>query len=465
MEKKRMPLKERNILVSQKQKRDLYLESQQKKRAHIVDSHRVLFDSFSSPDLINLESNQESILDSPTQNDEQNSFRKRKEKRFQLRDFYRQQLCTPEWMTEVPDDLSHEWYVLARPEGSRCLVAASRGGTVSRHMDGRIIQSFVSQLPAGGLVGQKSESTTLLDCIYCDINRCYYVIDVMCWKDYLLYDCTAEFRFYWIQSKFQEICNGDSMSCSDNIRFQLVPYFESNHDGLSLAANIAHLNVDKSYIPDGLLFYHKKAHYALGLSPLVLFWKDERTSRYAAVGGEGVAMDGQATTVHIALQLTFLKQNPMTESVTLTETDSMTYGETDDTLSDLQATDACGDIDGNGDGVVDVSENGDGRAQLMTMDGVSLFQMSSVDKTKMNLAEGDIVRCSCNCNCSYSSSTNSFISHDGNNNMFESDLLSSLEVVPLKKCSDRKALPDPWSKISFSLRLTLCPITFDMLIR
>eukprot|EP01036_Dinobryon_divergens_P046950 gene46950-62852_t len=221
-----MPLKERNILVSQKQKRYLYLESQQKKRAHIVDSHRVLFDSFSSPDLINLESNQESILDSPTQNDEQNSFRKRKEKRFQLRDFYRQQLCTPEWMTEVPDDLSHEWYVLARPEGSRCLVAASRGGTVSRHMDGRIIQSFVSQLPAG------------------------------------------EFRFYWIQSKFQEICNGDSMSCSDNIRFQLVPYFESNHDGLSLAANIAHLNVDKSYIPDGLLFYHKKAHYALGLSPL-----------------------------------------------------------------------------------------------------------------------------------------------------------------------------------------------------
>ena len=34
---------------------------------------------------------------------------------------------------------------------------------------------------------------------------------------------------------------------------------------------------------DGLLFYHKFGYYQVGLSPLVILWKDARTSRYLRV--------------------------------------------------------------------------------------------------------------------------------------------------------------------------------------
>ena len=32
----------------------------------------------------------------------------------------------------------------------------------------------------------------------------YYILDVMCWKGYALYDCTAEFRLFWLRGKLEE---------------------------------------------------------------------------------------------------------------------------------------------------------------------------------------------------------------------------------------------------------------------
>ena len=29
-------------------------------------------------------------------------------------------------------------------------------------------------------------------------------MDVMCWKGYALYDCTAEFRLFWLRGKLEE---------------------------------------------------------------------------------------------------------------------------------------------------------------------------------------------------------------------------------------------------------------------
>eukprot|EP01041_Mallomonas_annulata_P000684 gene684-1307_t len=398
----------KGTFLCHKRRKEIFILNPSKRKGHKLLMLTEFFDPLPNPEVNELESNQEviSTFHFPTQNEKLNSLHKSKA-RYQLRDFYRKQLCTPEWMSEVPEDLSHEWFVIGRPEGSRCMVAASRGRTLSRHMDGRVIQSFLSQLPGGGLDGHMTESATLLDCIYCD----------------------------------------NSYSTGFNQ--------SSRKSRISFAANIALLNADKSYIPDGLLFYHKKAHYALGLSPLVLFWKDERTSRYAiGVGGEGgMAMDGQAATATIALQLVILDQNSMSVTVANDELDG--------NLLDLQT--ANNNMDGSGsETMTEIWE--DGKAQLVTMDGVSLFQMSLADMVRLALSEGDIVRCSCT---SENMGGGEVDDDDGNSNsninMSESDLLKSLEVVPLKKCSGRKALPDPWSKICFTFRLSICPITFDML--
>ncbi|CAN0490023.1 unnamed protein product, partial [Phaeothamnion confervicola] len=141
----------------------------------------------------------------------------RSAKLLQRRQFWSQQLCTPEWMTEVPPDLNGKespagqgWYVLARPEGKRVLVVAAHGQTTARDMSGVVSRRWASLLPGGspattsGAAGAGTASYSILDCVYHELNRTYYVLDMMCWKGYSLYDCTADFRFYWVRTKLAE---------------------------------------------------------------------------------------------------------------------------------------------------------------------------------------------------------------------------------------------------------------------
>lgn len=44
----------------------------------------------------------------------------------QIMSYYANLLMTYEWMVGLPEDLGPEWRVLARPEGKRCLIIASR---------------------------------------------------------------------------------------------------------------------------------------------------------------------------------------------------------------------------------------------------------------------------------------------------------------------------------------------------
>ncbi len=41
---------------------------------------------------------------------------------------------------------------------------------------------------------QEKDSYCILDCIYHGPDRTYYVVDVMCWKAYQLFDSTTQFR-------------------------------------------------------------------------------------------------------------------------------------------------------------------------------------------------------------------------------------------------------------------------------
>ena len=80
-----------------------------------------------------------------------------------------------------------------------------QGSTVSRMRNGRILHRFSSWLPGGSrrtLSG--TDNYCILDCIFHEPNGTYFIMDVMCWKGYSLYDCSTEFRLYWINSKLQE---------------------------------------------------------------------------------------------------------------------------------------------------------------------------------------------------------------------------------------------------------------------
>ncbi|KAK8486406.1 hypothetical protein V6N12_030492, partial [Hibiscus sabdariffa] len=184
----------------------------------------------------------------------------------------------PEWMIDVPDRLSQDWYVFARPAGKRCFVVSSNGTTVSRQRNGSILHHFPLALPAGSKTRDGSgsaQSYCILDCIFHESDQTYYVIDMVCWNGYSLYDCTAEFRFYWLNSKLEEsgVCNAPSHHLK--FRFSTVPVYNCDQSGLYAAYTGV-----VPYVKDGLLFYNKHAHYQTGNTPLVLVWKDENCSQY-----------------------------------------------------------------------------------------------------------------------------------------------------------------------------------------
>lgn len=64
---------------------------------------------------------------------------------------------------------------------------------------------FSSCLPEGSQSSQSFEGHyCILDCIFHEPNQTYYVVDIMAYRGYEMYDCTAEFRLFWLQSKLAE---------------------------------------------------------------------------------------------------------------------------------------------------------------------------------------------------------------------------------------------------------------------
>ncbi|KAI3850078.1 hypothetical protein MKW92_005609 [Papaver armeniacum] len=189
----------------------------------------------------------------------------------EARKWFSRQLMLPEWMIDIPPRLNHDWYVYARPSGKRCLVVSSAGKTVSRLRNGSVLHRF----PSFPTRDNNSGSYCLLDCIFHEHDQTYYVIDMVCWRGYSLHDCTAEFRFFWLNSKLAEtgVCNPPSMY--HKYKFSVVPIYESDQMGLQTA----YLGT-VPYVRDGLSFYNKHAHYHTGNTPLALVWKDENCIQY-----------------------------------------------------------------------------------------------------------------------------------------------------------------------------------------
>ncbi|KAG7954252.1 hypothetical protein I3843_11G007700 [Carya illinoinensis] len=196
----------------------------------------------------------------------------------QARKWFARQLMLPEWMIDVPDQLAQDWYVFARPTGKRCFVVSTNGTTVSRLRNGSRLHHFPSALPNGARnrdASGSAQSYSILDCIFHESDQTYYVVDMVCWRGYSLYECTAEFRFFWLNSKLSETGACDPPSQYHRYRFSLVPVYNCDQLGLSAA-----YSGEAPYVKDGLLFYNKHAHYQTGNTPLALVWKDENCSQY-----------------------------------------------------------------------------------------------------------------------------------------------------------------------------------------
>ncbi|EFJ43250.1 hypothetical protein VOLCADRAFT_42782, partial [Volvox carteri f. nagariensis] len=198
--------------------------------------------------------------------------------------------------------------VMPRPEGMRCLLVTSRGRTVSWLRNGAPLHRFHSQLPGGspasaaaGSGGSATASACsspadycILDCIFHPPNGTYYVQDLLCWRGYALYDTVAEFRNYWLVSKFQE-------------EGLMQPRGEKTPDiGVPLPVRPCTLQGLRTaygrldFVRDGLYFLHRHGHYrpGPGTTPLALLWKDLGCSRYLLdTDSTGQPLQHQAVTL------------------------------------------------------------------------------------------------------------------------------------------------------------------------
>lgn len=247
----------------QEERRRKFLEAQKKKRFNFVThARRLATDSWSGDD----ENDNVEVEDEKYDEMEWES-RPRKPPRA-----YKDQLMLSEWLVEVPCDINTEWLLKLCPVGKRSLVVASMGRTRAYTKSGYVVNTFPSALPGGNKKqrtdssGSQSSSYSILDCIYNEMDKTYYILDVMCWNAHPLFDSETEFRFYWLDSKVKENPHVEQISSANPFKFVPLPFYcctaESVHGALW----------NKMPFPcklDGLLFYHKRTHYTSGSTPLV----------------------------------------------------------------------------------------------------------------------------------------------------------------------------------------------------
>jgi snurportin-1 len=194
-------------------------------------------------------------------------------------------------------------------------VTAGHGTTIARKHNGAVLKQFPSELPGGHRRSKDKHSMTILDCIYNYQTRTYFVLDMMCWKDYLIYDSDTEFRRFWLASKLSEV-PVDTESHYNRFRFEQLPSYpcKASHfrtlyqqsitsraanSSASGSASAAMVSDVPQYCMDGILFYHKKTHYVLGMTPLSLLWKDMQCSPYFIQGGAKSLNHPQTITVEL----------------------------------------------------------------------------------------------------------------------------------------------------------------------
>lgn len=213
--------------------------------------------------------------------------REKKTLRRNKQNHYAQQFTMPEWLVTVPMHLNEDlWYAMPKPEGIRALVIAESKKTVSRNKNGFIMQKFVSYLPGGWSLADH-DKTTVLDTIYVDSLKTYYVLDILFLKDAPVFQESTEIRQLILENHVfgESKANLADFSEHNEFKFVLLPKRPCNSVVLQSCYNDS-----TPYAKDGILFYHKEAAYlsALhGTNPYILHWKDQFSSLYPFETEEG----------------------------------------------------------------------------------------------------------------------------------------------------------------------------------
>ena len=188
----------------------------------------------------------------------------KKENTNKARNRFKNQLMMSEWLVDLPENFEQDWIMVISPIGKRCLVVASRGRTTCYTKSGYRVNRFQSLLPGGNRDSNKASDYTLLDCIYSEIHRTFYILDVMCWRGHPVYDSETEFRFYWLKTKLLEQPQLADESKQNQYKFMAAETNPCDRQSIYDA-----LATERQYEIDGILFYHKQAHYHPGNTPLV----------------------------------------------------------------------------------------------------------------------------------------------------------------------------------------------------
>lgn len=195
--------------------------------------------------------------------DEKPKDAKKTRKRYQ----YRDQLMLSEWIIDAPIDLHSHWTMVLCPPGKRVLIVAHKGKTMMFGKNGYIHRKFPSLLPGGNRFNTSHGfQSTILDCIFDEGSNTLYILDMMCFKGYPLYDCQTTFRFYWIKAKLFEENDHNIMEISQYNKFKFTPCLNVPCTEDQIVKTVTSMH---DFQVDGLLFYHNDSHYIPGRTPLV----------------------------------------------------------------------------------------------------------------------------------------------------------------------------------------------------
>ena len=187
--------------------------------------------------------------------------------------FASRHLMRSEWLLQAPDDLIlGSWFLMARPVGTRCLLVAHNGQTVSRDVTGAVLETFSSPLPNGSKhhPSARKKGSCILDAVLVPEGD-YYALDCMCWNGHAFYNCDTEFRLFFLRNQLAEL----SASNGSSRRILHALYDQASSQTIRSALDDGAFG----YSVDSFVFTHKESHYEPGFSPLSLLWKPMHASR------------------------------------------------------------------------------------------------------------------------------------------------------------------------------------------
>lgn len=216
---------------------------------------------------------------------------------------YQNILMLSEWMVDVPNDLTSNWFVSICPIAKRCSVIASQGKTRVFARNGyEFMQAFQSALPSGNKLNSSS-SHCALDCLYEGRSKTFYILDPLIWNGVSFYGTDTPFRDYWLTSRItEELSHLCQVNNYNRYSMKILPRIKCNVEYLVQVINQVQERTSsctqcgrKEENPmqdqeenksspkkntknqkrttcncsiDGLLFVHEMALYAPGVNPL-----------------------------------------------------------------------------------------------------------------------------------------------------------------------------------------------------